>query len=84
MGSYVSGFLRSLVLTFAGSYNEGFLIPGVFTLWGFDVEGFLRLWVLKLRGSMFMGSYIQGLLHRCFSYMLESSLYIWEINLKHN
>ena len=77
-------FLRSGVFTFAGSYNEGFLIPGVFTLRGSDVERFLRLWVLKLRGSTFMGSYIQGLLHRCFSYMLESSLYIWEINLKHN
>ena len=73
-------FLRSGVFTFAGSYNEGFLIPGVFTLRGSDVEGFLRLWVLKLRGSTFMGSYIQGFLHRCFSYMLKSSLYIWEIN----
>ena len=73
-------FLRAEVFTFAGSYNEGLLIPGVFTLRGSDVQGFLRSWVLKSRGSTFMGSYIQGFLHRCFSYMLKSSLYIWEIN----
>ena len=73
-------FLRTEVFTFAGSYNEGFLIPGVFTLRGSDVQGFLRSWVLKLRGSTFVGSYIQGFSRRCFSYMLESSLYFWEIN----
>ena len=35
--------------------------------------------VLTLRGSTFTGQ-----LHRCFSYMLESSLYIWEIKTKLN